>query len=176
MATFRPQLNFKVVSTLFGKKIQPKMIHTPRGALCFGLLIIGAVLWPLQENWSSSPRDDFPLSYYPMFTKKRMPTHTLPYFVGYDEQGRAYHIPPSYIGEGGFNQVRRQLNKQVRKRKYHKVTRRVAARLARAGEAPYNRLRRVELKRGTYEYDSFFLSPYPRPLRERTLSSKTIRR
>ncbi|NJM08485.1 hypothetical protein HC891_23350 [Candidatus Gracilibacteria bacterium] len=37
----------------------------------FSMVLVGAVLAPLIENWRAAPRDNFPLSYYPMFSARR---------------------------------------------------------------------------------------------------------
>src|SRR5262245_49850109 len=80
-----------------------------RRAALLSLLMIGAVLWPIQENLRAKPRDNFPLSYYPMFSNKREAVETFYYMVGRDAKGTRYQIPYRSIGDGGGNQIRRQL-------------------------------------------------------------------
>jgi hypothetical protein len=50
-------------------------------ALCFSVAMIGAVLLPLRENLRHRPKDNFPLSYYPMFSDRRKPIETFYYVV-----------------------------------------------------------------------------------------------
>src|SRR5262249_22843254 len=48
--------------------------HDSRGKIIPGVLsvvMIGATLSPVVENWREKPTDSFPLSYYPMFSQKR---------------------------------------------------------------------------------------------------------
>src|SRR5262245_18946920 len=80
-------------------------------AALLSMALIGAVLWPLHENWQSKPKDSFPLSYYPMFSNRRDVVETFYYVLGIDAEGKRYQIPYKMIGEGGSNQVRRQLRK-----------------------------------------------------------------
>src|ERR1041384_5564559 len=82
-------------------------------AACFSLALIGSVLWPIQENWRRKPHDNFPLSYYPMFSSKRDAVETFYYLFGRDEQGVRHYIPHKIIGAGGGNSVRRQLRRNV---------------------------------------------------------------
>src|SRR5262245_41098893 len=94
-----------------------------RGALSFGggkltavyvsLAMIGAVLWPIQQNWREKPVDNFPLSYYPMFSAKREATEAFHYLLGHDAQGARYIIPYQFAGSGGLNSVRRQIRRIV---------------------------------------------------------------
>ncbi len=142
----------------------------------FSIVLLAVIAWPIRENWRAKPKDDFPLSYYPMFSHKREPNHSLPYFVGYDVANNRYPISYQYCGNGGFNQVRRQINKKVRRGEHDKLTQKVAKRLGRCKEAPYNQLVRVELVTGTYHLESYFTTGNKAPLTEETLSSQRIAR
>jgi len=50
-----------------------------RVAFLSSLAMIGAVLWPVHQNWRARPQDSFPLSYYPMFRAKREAIETFHY-------------------------------------------------------------------------------------------------
>src|SRR5688500_190743 len=76
-----------------------------------GVLLIGATLAPIAQNWRPEPKDSFPFSYYPMFSQKRGDIYRVHYMVGLDGQGKRHTIPHLFAGEGGFNQTRRQINR-----------------------------------------------------------------
>src|ERR1043166_9679795 len=99
-------------------------------ATCFSLGLVGAVLWPVQENWRAEPHDSFPLSYYPMFSAKRQAIETFYYMVGRDAEGKRYLIPHSMAGHGGLNAVRRQIAKICREGRGEELACTVAKRLA----------------------------------------------
>lgn len=152
------------------------MIQSKLFAVAFSLLILFAILLPIKENWREQPKDDFPLSYYPMFSLKRGDTYDVKYFVGYDAAQNRHYIPYHYIGNGGFNQVRRQINKQCRKGKEARLSKKVARRLAKCKEAPFNELERIELVNGTYHLETYFLTNNKMPLKEKLLSTQIIER
>ncbi len=152
------------------------MINSKLVALVFSIMMILAVIWPVRQNWQENPKDDFPLSYYPMFSHQRKATHSLPYFVGYDTYGSRYYIPYKYLGTGGFNQVRRQINKHARRGDVEKLTEKVAKRLARCRDAPFDKLVRVEMVRGRFHLDDYFLSDNKLPVRETVYSHQNIKR
>src|SRR5437867_6184718 len=91
----------------------PTFERGKRLAVLFSLAMVGAVLWPIQQNWRANPRDSFPLSYYPMFSAKRDEVETFYYVLGRDAEGTRYYIPYRIIGSGGGNSVRRQLRKII---------------------------------------------------------------
>src|SRR5213080_1334672 len=53
----------------------------------FGFLLMGATVAPVAQNWRPHPKDDFPFSYYPMFSEKRGEIYAVSYMVGLDGQG-----------------------------------------------------------------------------------------
>jgi hypothetical protein len=143
-------------------------------ASVFSLLLLAAIAWPVGENWKSKPKDEFPLSYFPMFSFKRDSIFQVNYFIGYDVRNQRCYIPYEYIGSGGLNQVRRQLNKKVREEKGDRIAEKVAKRLANCKTAPYNELVRVDLVTGRYHLDNYFLTGDKNPLAETVIASKTI--
>ncbi len=152
------------------------MITLKTAAIVFSVIMSGAVLWPVTENFKEKPKDNFPLSYYPMFSAKRSPTQKLSYFIGYDSQHNRYTIPYRFIGSGGGNQVRKQLNKKVRNEKYDKIAMKVAKRLKRSQESPFNQLITVQLIRGTYDLNTYFRTGNKAPVSEKILSVQKIER
>lgn len=152
------------------------MITSKTAAIVFSMIISVAVLWPVTENLKNEPVDNFPLSYYPMFSAKRSATQSLNYFVGYDYNYNRYIIPYRFIGSGGFNQVRRQLNKNVRNEQYDKVVKKVSKRLMRSREAPFDKLVTVQLVRGKYHLNTYYHSGSKTPVSEKILAVQKIER
>ncbi len=152
------------------------MIRTKSSAAIFSALILFAIMYPIKENWQAKPKDNFPLSYYPMFSHKRDSTYSVNYFVGYDAQGNRMLIPYKFAGNGGFNQVRRQINRKCKEGEAKALTRKVAKRLAKSQEAPYNELERITLVKGTYHLDDYFVKGDKTPRKEKVLSKRKITR
>jgi hypothetical protein len=123
------------------------------GAFSIGLLVVLAS--PIVENWKSSPRDDFPLSYYRMFSEQRGDTQRVTYLVGLDDHGGRFLLPYQYAGPGGMNQVRRQINKNVEQGDASRLCRTVAARVARVGKRLAD-LHTVEITTGTFRMSEYF--------------------
>ena len=125
-------------------------------AVCLSLALIGAVLWPIQENWREKPRDNFPLSYYPMFSAKRKAIESFNYLAGHDEQGNRYLIPYKFVGVGGLNSTRRQIGRIVREGRADELAQSVARRLARQKRAPWSQIVSVAVVTGRYGVDDYF--------------------
>jgi hypothetical protein len=81
--------------------------------LGFSLVTVLVILAPIVQNRQPEPMDNFPLSYYPMFSAERSGPEQLTYLVGIDDRGNRLPIPYTLAGTGGMNQVRRQINKYV---------------------------------------------------------------
>jgi len=108
------------------------------------------------ENWRATPRDGFPLSYYPMFTARRRGRVRVTHLVGYDGEGQRYHLSHRLVGEGGLNQVRRQLRRRALAGEGDDVCRAVAARCGRFRSGRYADLVTVQLVTGEYRLDDYF--------------------
>lgn len=152
------------------------MIQSKSAAAVASLIILSAILWPIRENWQKKPKDAFPLSYFPMFSQKRGTTYSVNYFVGFDDRGNRVAVPYRYAGSGGFNQVRRQINKKVRQDKGDALTQKVSKRLSKTDRPPYSELERVVLCTGTYDLDCYFLKGQKTPLTETVVVEKIIDR
>ncbi|GAB4425419.1 MAG: hypothetical protein OHK0015_05450 [Chloroflexi bacterium OHK40] len=118
----------------------------------FSLAMLGAVIWPVIENWRPHPRDTFPLSYYPMFSARRGEREKVTYVLGIDRNGQRRTIPYDLIGVGGFNQVRRQVRQIVARGQAETLCSAVAARVA----PLYPDIVRVIVVTGTYNLDRYF--------------------
>jgi hypothetical protein len=126
-----------------------------RVAALFSVAMLVVVASPVVENWKEQSRDDFPLSYYRMFSEERTDRQRLNYVVGLDAQGNRYVLPHKYVGTGGMNQVRRQMNRLVDQGRASSLCATAAARVARAG----SRLRdvqRLEVITGTFRLSEYF--------------------
>jgi hypothetical protein len=121
----------------------------------FSMVLLAVLLSPIVENWKSPPRDDFPLSYYRMFSEQRSDTQRMTYLVGLDDHGGRFLLPYQYAGPGGMNQVRRQINKQVEQGNASRLCRTVAARVARVGKRLQD-LHTVEITTGTFRMSEYF--------------------
>ncbi len=140
----------------------------------FGLMFL--LILPIKENFKKKPKDNFPFSYYPMFAVKRDSLYAVNYFVGYDAAGKRHLIPYDYIGTGGFNQVRRQINKTCKKGDTEKLNQRVADKLAKCKSEPLSNLTRVDLVTGTYHLEDYFRINDHSPREEEVLNSKAIKK
>jgi hypothetical protein len=125
-------------------------------ATLLSLALIGAVLWPLQQNWREKPRDNFPLSYYPMFSAKRKAIESFNYLAGHDEHGTRHIIPYKFAGVGGLNSTRRQIGRIVREGRADELAATVARRLARQEKAPWSQIVTVAVVTGSYGVDDYF--------------------
>jgi hypothetical protein len=125
-------------------------------ATYLSLAMIGSVLWPLHHNWSDKPRDNFPLSYYPMFSTKRQATETFYYMLGRDAEGGRYLIPYTFAGRGGLNSVRRQIRRIVEEGRAADLAYSVAKRVSRKDALPWPKIVTVAVVRGRYAVDDYF--------------------
>lgn len=140
------------------------------------LALLLALAWPAAQNRAEQPTDDFPLSYYPMFSQERDTVYSLHYIVGYDSLRRRYPIPYHLIGTGGFNQVRRQINRQAKNDQGGVLLEKVAACIASRKSAPYCHLVALELVKGYYHLDNYIAPEGKQPLREKIVAQQNIQR
>lgn len=149
------------------------MISSKTLAIIFSVAVTGLLLWPITENFKQAPIDRFPLSYYPMFSHARGTDHTLVYVLGWDEENNRYYLPYNYIGSGGFNQVRRQLNKTVRKKTGDALLKKIETRIQKKDSGLYQRLVRIEIARGTFDFNTYYQLKNKVPAKETVLYTKT---
>ena len=124
-------------------------------AAAFSIVVLAVVASPIVENWKATPQDDFPLSYYRMFSEERADTQRVNYLVGLDSQGERFLIPYQYAGPGGMNQVRRQMNKLVERGDSRRLCQTVATRVSRAGSRLPD-VRTIEVTTGTFRMSDYF--------------------
>lgn len=130
-------------------------IEGKRSAAAFSALVVGAVAWPIRQNWRARPRDGFPLSYFPMFTVDRSKRCKVTHLVGVRADGERVVIPYHCGGAGGLNQVRRQLRRIAREGDPDELCRLVAQRVARRSGAGLEGLASVQLITGEYCLEAF---------------------
>lgn len=139
-----------------------------------GLIALGIVMYPVTENWADDPKDSFPFSYYPMFSKKRDKMYGLYYVVGYDSTDNKVDIPYRLLGTGGFNQVRRQIKKATKNKGGVPFLKNVAKRIQKKDGQRYERLTRIELVKGYYHIENYFLKSDTLPVLERAITNLEI--
>lgn len=140
----------------------------------FSALTAVAVMAPVVQNWRAAKRDGFPLSYFPMFTAQRPDVMPVLHLRGLDHAGEPVALHYRYAGQGGLNQVRRQLGRAVREGRGDAVATRVAASVARQPELRH--VRKVQIVRGTYRLDAWFEQRDRSPVSERVVVEVKVRR
>jgi len=143
------------------------------GAL--GALLLAATLAPVAQNWSPAPRDNFPFSYYPMFSAKRSDTYHVSYIVGLDAHGQRHQISHYFAGNGGFNQTRRQIDKLIRNDRATTLCQAIAGAIAREAEPPYTEVATVQIVTGAFRFADYFRANKA-PLAERVRASCPVAR
>jgi hypothetical protein len=146
-----------------------------RFAALFSIVVLAVVASPIVENWRPTPRDDFPLSYYRMFSEERDDVQRVTYLVGIDRQGHRFTLPYQLVGPGGMNQVRRQIHRLVERGDAPRLCRTVAGRVARAGSRLAD-LRTVEVTTGTFRLSAYFTGQQSAPDVENVRARCTVER
>ncbi|MFN0070899.1 MAG: hypothetical protein ACKVVP_05350 [Chloroflexota bacterium] len=144
-------------------------------AIGFSLITVLLVLSPIVQNWQPEPVDNFPLSYYPMFSTERSGLQRLTYLVGLDGQGRRVPIPYTLAGTGGMNQVRRQIDKLVNRNEAAQLCHLVSLRLGQRRTGAMSRIASVKIVTGTYDLAQYF-SGNKRPVSERDRATCLVAR
>ena len=140
-----------------------------------GLLLLGAILAPIAQNWRANPRDSVPFSYYPMFSAKRGDRYVVNYLVGLDGQGNRHTIPFHFAGIGGHNQTRRQIDRLVREGKAAMLCQEVADRVRSDARPVYSHLVTVQVVTGEFRFDDYF-NGNKTPVKERMRAACQVTR
>ena len=142
------------------------------------LLVCGAVLSPIAENFKEPPRDDFPLSWYPMFARPRPTWETPVYVVGVDPDGKRQKLSQVWWTAGGFNQGATQLIQaaQAGKSKLAPLCERIAKKVAKKKSPELEGVVEVAILRGKYSLDRWFREGNHQPEREEELQRCTVER
>ena len=152
------------------------MFYSKTAAVLLSAGLMITVLAPVAENLRATPEDTFPLSYYPMFSFKRDSLYSVYHFVGRDSENESINIPYKMVGTGGFNQVRRQVNKMVKEEKEVELIQKVAKKLERTRVEPYSLIEEVSLVKGTYHLEKYFSTDKQQPVRLKVIASQNIER
>lgn len=150
------------------------MIRTKSGAITFSLILSLLVFSPIREHYRAKPVDGFPLSHYPMFANKRPATYSVQYVVGYTDTNERRMVPYKLIGSGGFNQVRRQINKMAKDERGDQLLQQASERIQKKGSRAYQNIVRLELVKGWYHLEDYFLHQKKIPTKEITLAALNI--
>lgn len=114
------------------------------------------VLSPITQNWKQKPKDDFPLSYYPMFSFKRDNYLYIAYLKGIDEEGKHYKVPYDYVIKGaGFNRSRKQISKTLINNKAMELCKQTLRNLNTVDKEPYNKITEVIVLSGQVHIDKY---------------------
>lgn len=124
------------------------------------------VMFPVVQNWRERPKDSFPLSYYPMFTASRGEVARVTYLVGVDPDGHQQPLHYTFVGKGGLNQVRRQINRMKDEGRADKLCEEVARKLARRKSKRYRNMTEVRVVTGHFNFNDYFRAGKKAPLKE----------
>jgi hypothetical protein len=132
----------------------PRTGETVRaGLFCVGLLAL--TLAPVAQNWARDPRDDFPFSYYPMFSRPLGATYEVTHVLGIDRDGHEHVVPFGYLGHGGFNQVRVHVSRAARD-DARRFCERVAAAVRAEPSAELRDVQTIAVRSGRYALRAFY--------------------
>jgi hypothetical protein len=132
------------------------MIQTKKAAAFISIMLIVITLSPVVMNWVEDRVDEFPFSYYPMFSLKRSEVYIQDHLIGYDADEEQYIIPCSYYKPVMFNTARRQINKYVDLGMADTLAVMVAENIASDPSGEMDHIVRVEVVKGTFHIDNFF--------------------
>jgi predicted DCC family thiol-disulfide oxidoreductase YuxK len=143
------------------------------------ILVLVAVFSPVRENWKDKKDavDSFPLSYYPMFSRRRADTHRQPHVVGIRSNGETFPISYKLLGTGGLNQVRRQLDRLTKQDDSEPLRQMLAGAANEIGNSSKKRYRdcvALAAVRGHYDLDRYFSAGEKEPLRMSLLRSVPV--
>ena len=150
-------------------------VSTKLVAAGLSLLVIGAILSPIVENWRPRPRDSFPLSYYPMFSLKRDEIGRVTYLAAFDALGNRFPLAHPIVGSGGLNQVRRQIIKRVDRGEASKLCQSVSSRVGRRQEGRLSDVVTIQVVTGMYRLDGYFAGDKS-PVAERVHATCDVKR
>ena len=139
-----------------GRPEEPQARNERWLAGLFSVLLIAGVLSPLLEYQENNPDDNFPFSYYPMFTSTRGESYRITYLAGTDAAGARHPVSYQLAGAGGFNQVRRQIRDATNDGRADVLCADVAEEVLEEDDAPYTDLVEVHVVSGRFRFDDYF--------------------
>ena len=144
--------------------------HLARSATVSGLGLL-VLLSPILENLSAEPRDGFPLSYYPIFSKGTGKTTKIHHAVAVLRSGAVVNLPGSLVSRGGMNTQRRRIRKAVREGRADGLAKRIARQVAQR----YADVVRVEVVESVYDIEGYFRDR-TEPIRRTVVASQWVAR
>jgi hypothetical protein len=140
-------------------------------------VVLLVVASPVIQNWLPVQQDNFPLSYFPMFTESFDELQTEYYLVGLDAEGRRYPVHFSHIAPGGrLVRIRRETVRPMARRGQsaqlcQSASRRIAERNPRALRSAV----RLQVMSGTFSLPEY-LRGNKEPKAEQVLATCSITR
>jgi hypothetical protein len=136
------------------------------------LVVCLTVFSPVRQNFAEPPKDDFPLSWFPMFARPRPEYEKVDHVVGFDAEGKRYKVGHTWWTAGGFNQGSTQL-RGIRKRgsaALEPFCARVAEKIA-SRSSDLDAVTEIKIMYGTYSRERWFRYGERKPLREKVVHS-----
>lgn len=122
-------------------------------ALSFSVVLLGAVLSPLARD---PPRDDFPLSNYPMFSRRKDTGDVaVGHVVAIDGEGRGRPVPPRLVGSEEVMQAHETIRHAIRRGRADVLCEAVAERVAEAGPSWADAVR-IEVRTDRFDALAYF--------------------
>ncbi len=117
------------------------------------VFLLGAVLYPLQTK---PPRDSFPLSTYPMFSKARPAFISVGHVMAVGKDGREEPIPPNIVGGGEVLQAKVAIRNTIRRGRnaVRELCRKVAVGVA--GDDDWSWVTAIEVRTDRYQVAGYF--------------------
>ncbi len=132
-------------------------IRQRRTAAVFSVGLVALVMSPIFRNCVEEPEDGFPLSHFPMFSKRRGQELEVTHFAGLEADGTRKIVPFRYMGGvSGLNTGRKQIMRLVSEGSSGKLCERVARNVAASPDPELASIARVRVVTGHYAYASFF--------------------
>lgn len=124
--------------------------------------MLGGVLSPLLRD---PPRDDFPLSSYPMFSKPpKAATARVPHVVAVSREGRHRPVGPGLVGTEEVLQAHQTIDVAIRRGEAEALCQRLARSVA--SDASFGDVEALEIRTDVFDVFSYFEGDR-RPLRTR---------
>ncbi len=122
--------------------------------ICVLSLIV--VASPVVENWKENPKDDFPLSYYPMFTKVRGEYTYVSHLYGVDQNNNYYLVPHTVIAKNsGFNSFRKTVSRIIKNGQAGNLCSMVSKKLSSIEIEPYSQIKFVRVVTSKINIEEF---------------------
>jgi hypothetical protein len=157
-----------------------KVVRMTVGRVYAVILSVGmalAICSPLHPRLRGVEGDNFPLSWYPMFSRPREEIETLTYVIGLEQDRTRHIIHYSLYSPGGMNSARHHIRDVARSRKAGRATcKHIAKGVAARQKGPLSRVRTVMIVRGKYRLAEYFGNGNKQPISEVATHTCTVNR